>query len=273
MGAQDENKAEPQNEFLSGFKIKPRTPSTEREEKSFVNNEKGNSTNPVSQRMKTGLQHSSGTNLSQFKEQVSINNHDDNILTETNKVGFVKKIKERIFSEESDSGGAKQKVMVVLIPVLFVVMVFMYRQVLTQSPQNSQGALEDDSAMPPVKKVSGNDIDWKIPEVIQVKTAEPKNQNNKNVIRNNIVPEEISEDDANDSGLMNVKSILYSDDKPSVVINNKIVYINQEINGVIVREIHKDYIIFEKDGATWKQKVSNESFQEEKSEINMEDIN
>ena len=41
----------------------------------------------------------------------------------------------------------------------------------------------------------------------------------------------------------------------------------------MLREIHKEYIIFEKDGVTWTQKVFNESFDEIKSEVNMEKIN
>ena len=182
-------------------------------------------------------------------------------------------MKDRIFKEDSDAGDTKQKVMVVLIPVLFMIMVFMYRQVLTNSPQNSEGASHEDKIVVSDKKDIDNEIEWQIPEVIQIESTNPEVNNN--VSRNNTLEQQegMAGGEDSDSDLINVKSILYSDDKPSVVIGNKIIYISQEINGAILREIHKDYIIFEKDGVTWTQKVFNESFDEIKSEINMEEIN
>jgi len=48
---------------------------------------------------------------------------------------------------------------------------------------------------------------------------------------------------------------VYSEDKPSVVIGNRIVHVGDKINGVTIARINKDSVEFEKDGETWVQRV------------------
>ena len=51
-----------------------------------------------------------------------------------------------------------------------------------------------------------------------------------------------------------LKGILYSEDKPSSIIDGKIVKEGDIINGVKVVKINKDMVEFEKDGQTWTQR-------------------
>ena len=61
---------------------------------------------------------------------------------------------------------------------------------------------------------------------------------------------------------MYVTSILYSTDKPSVVIGERIVYLNQEVNGAVIVEINTDNVVFEKEGRRWTQKLAEEMIQD-----------
>ena len=52
-----------------------------------------------------------------------------------------------------------------------------------------------------------------------------------------------------------VAGILYSADKPSTIIDRKIVHEGDTIHGVTVVKIYKDKVEFEKNGKKWEQKV------------------
>jgi hypothetical protein len=256
MGTHDEtNKAEPQNEFLSGFKIK----STQ--EQSFVNNNTKNNGDPGSQKVKNGLQNTSGTNSYQLIQQSG-----NDYIEKKTAGGFIRKYKSKLFQRESGKGGARQKIMVVMIPILFLVMVFMFRQVLSKSPQKSKATPVKEKKVAALKKSSkdGN-IEWKIPDPLPVKAGKPATANTQNP---NIKGGQGMAAGNEEIDVLDVKSILLSDDKPSVVIGKKLVYLNQAINGITVCEIHKDYIVFEKDGIKWKQKINEDDFQK-KQDVNI----
>ncbi|MBN1391631.1 MAG: hypothetical protein JW947_02385 [Sedimentisphaerales bacterium] len=52
-----------------------------------------------------------------------------------------------------------------------------------------------------------------------------------------------------------VTGILYSADKPSALVNSKILHEGYTINGVKVVKIYRDKVVFEKGGKGWDQKV------------------
>jgi hypothetical protein len=52
-----------------------------------------------------------------------------------------------------------------------------------------------------------------------------------------------------------VKGIVYSEDKPSAVIDSQIVHQGEKIGGVTVVKINKNNVEFEVDGKTWTQEV------------------
>jgi hypothetical protein len=265
MGAHDEtNRAEPQNEFLSGFKIK----STQ--EQSFDNNNTKNNGDSGSQKVKNGLQNTSGTNpyqlIQQSGKKTNLEQSGNDYFEKKTAGGFIQKFKGKIFHGKSNNGGAKQKIMVVMIPILFLVMVFMFRQVLSKSPQKSKAAPVKEKKVTALNKSSKDgDIEWKIPDPLPVKIG---NSTAANTLNPNIKDNQGKISGNEEIGVMDVKSILYSDDKPSVVIGNKLVYLNQAINGITVCEIHKDYIVFEKDGIKWNQKIAEDDFQK-KQDVNI----
>ena len=65
---------------------------------------------------------------------------------------------------------------------------------------------------------------------------------NKNVIIMNQVP---------------LKGILYSDDNPSAVIDNEVLYEGDSFKGIKIVKIHKNKVEFERGNKKWSQEVGN----------------
>ncbi len=258
MGTQDENNmAEPQNEFLSGFKLKNRMESHKDDTQKPVLNqgEKNDRSIPYKK------------NASESNSDIEINQMglvDNDSVGKKAGSGLLKKYKSKLSKGKSNQADAKQKVMVALIPILFIVMIFMFRHVLSKPQQDAQGSVPGNETASAVKKSTDNNIEWNIPEPLSIKknTGAGAEQNTANGTG--------QENTANDSenGVIYIHSILYSSDRPSVVIGNKIVYLNQEINGAVVVEIHKDYVVFEKDSKRWTQKIA-EQIQQNSIEENI----
>ncbi len=169
----------------------------------------------------------------------------------SNRSGFIQQIKAKLFSQGSGEGGAKQKAMIVLVPILAIVFIFVLRQLFTKAPTKTNATINDDMPVVISANNSNDDIDWQIPEPLPVTMRDPAKTGNQANFNN--TTQNSGEAQLDD---MTVRGILYSHDKPSVVIGRKIVHLNEKINGVTVVEINKDYVVFEKDGKKWARKVA-----------------
>ncbi len=170
--------------------------------------------------------------------------------------GLWQQIKGKLFREEPGVNNTKQKIMIILIPVLFIIMIFMFRQVLSKAPRETKGSTNDDS---PVAKTVGSDseIDWRIPEPIPMKMRDPIKPGVVTVIPNT------EQTDSNNTGMLSVRGILYSQDKPSAVIGDKIVHLNDKIDNATIVQIDRDFVVFEKDGKRWMKKVAELQMEQE----------
>ena len=164
--------------------------------------------------------------------------------------GLWQKIKSKLLPEQAGNS-ARQKIMIILVPILVIVLVFLFRQVLSKAPQQSRAATEDSLPLTALNKTSGDEIHWDIPEPMPV------------TIRDPIKP--VSQaasgvaiqgwNDSNNTDVMVVRGILCSDDKPSAVVGDRLVHLNDEIEGAKIVWIGKDSVTFEKDGEKWTKKV------------------
>ncbi len=163
--------------------------------------------------------------------------------------GLWQQIKDKLFTPKPGSSPTKQKAMVIMVPVLAIIMIFVFRQVLSKAPHQTEGAGTDDA--PVVANAdSGHEIDWKIPEPIAVINRDPiklPDESNTQNTEQNETTSEIT------TGTIIVRAVVYSHDKPSAVIGSKIVYVGDKINGVTIVKINRDSIEFEKDGDRWEQ--------------------
>ena len=240
MDMHDEmNKARPQEEVSSGFRNGPTT--------------QGNGVSSVEST--SGFwdrKESNPYRLGQTSEKKSQNQQLKMESFEgSNRSGFIQQIKAKLLSQGAGEGSAKQKAMIVLVPVLAIVFIFVLRQLFSKAPTKTNATTNDDMSIVISAKNSNDDIDWKIPEPLPVVMRDPAKTGNQANINN--TTQNSGETQWDD---MMVKGILYSDDKPSVVIGRKIVHLNEKINGITVVEINKDYVVFEKDGKRWARKVA-----------------
>jgi hypothetical protein len=166
--------------------------------------------------------------------------------------GLWQQIKDKLFTPKPGSSPTKQKAVVIMVPVLAIIMIFAFRQVLSKAPRETKGAGTDDAPVVVANADSGHEIDWKIPEPIAVIMKDPIK-----------LPDESNTQNGNPNettgkvttGTIIVRDIVYSHDKSSAVIDSKIRYEGDKINGVTILKINRDSIEFEKDGDRWEQNV------------------
>ncbi|HUT45073.1 MAG TPA: hypothetical protein VMX36_02260 [Sedimentisphaerales bacterium] len=170
--------------------------------------------------------------------------------------GLWQQIKDKIFTPKPGVSPTKQKAMVIMVPVLAIIMIFTFRQVLSKAPRQTKGAGTDDTTVVVANANSGHEIDWKIPELISVMTRDPiklpEQTDTQNAEQNT---EENGTANKPNQGVIIVRDIVYSHDRPSAVIGTKIVYVGDKVNDATIVKINRDSIEFEKDQKTWVQKV------------------
>jgi hypothetical protein len=167
--------------------------------------------------------------------------------------GIWQNIKSKLISQKAGEPGAtRQKIMIVLIPILAIIMIFLFRQVLSKSPRQVKAETNEQTPAANAKKTSGEEIIWQIPDPIKISLKEQA----KSASEDNSIIVIQNQNDANNGETMIVKAILFSNDKPSVVIGNRIVHLNDEIDGMKITEINKEYVVFEKDGIKQTKKVA-----------------
>ncbi len=191
--------------------------------------------------------------LSQPKEplkQAAPQNEGGPLLEATSQ-GLWQQIKDKLFTPKPGVSPTKQKAVVIMVPVLAIIMIFAFRQVLSKAPRQTEGAGIDDA--PVVANAdSGHEIDWKIPEPIAVIMRDPIKLPDESNTQNG---EQNETTGKVTTGTIIVRDIVYSHDKPSAVIGSKIVYVGDKINDVTIIKIDRDSIEFEKDGDRWEQNV------------------
>jgi len=147
-------------------------------------------------------------------------------------------ITKRLFATEPGVSSTKQKTMVILVPVLFIVLIFMFTRVLS-TPSHQ---IPTPKSSVPANAVAASDkVDWRI--------SEPYPTNLRNPMRFGSATAQA------EAGGLIVKGIVYSKDNPSAVIGSRIVYEGDEVLGVTVVKINENSVDFESNDKRWTQKV------------------
>jgi hypothetical protein len=162
------------------------------------------------------------------------------------------RIKDRLFAPKPGISPARQKVMVISIPILVIVSIFAFRQVLNQSPRKAKGVPAEDVALV-VEADSGHEIDWQIPEPLPATMRDPTvlppvQDNTQTEEQKQPVPMPKRK-------RVDLGSIVYSHDRPSAIVNGRIVHVGEQVSGVTILKIDRDSVEFEKDGERWIQKM------------------
>jgi len=157
-------------------------------------------------------------------------------------------ITNKLFAPKPGASATKQKAMVVMMPLLFIVLTFMLFRggVFGTSVHNTEASAEDTA--PGVATADFNTkIDWEIPAPYPTTLRDPMR----------LVPAAIAQTETETRTFVKliVKGILYTEDSRSAVIGNQIVHEGEEIRGVTVVKISKDSVELEMNGKRWTQRV------------------
>ncbi len=151
----------------------------------------------------------------------------------------LEQIKNKLFATKSEGINTRQKMMVVLAPILFVVLIFMFIRTFSTPSRKITGSEEPG----PLKTVASTDtkVDWQVPKPYPTTLRDPMQFG--------------STSGQTGAGGLIVKGIVYSKDNPSAVIGSQIVHQGDKILDVTVVEINENSVEFEAGNKKWIQNV------------------
>jgi hypothetical protein len=158
-----------------------------------------------------------------------------------------KQVKNKLFTPKAGIDAKRRKAMVILVPILFVIFIFVIVRVLNQPSSEAANTLDSGAA-----NVGGSaaavasevKVNWQMPEPYPTTLRDPMQAS-------------LSAGAAGGrggSGNLVVKGIVYSD-RPSAIVDNQIVHEGDKILGVTAVKINKNNVEFEMNSKKWTQEV------------------
>ena len=151
------------------------------------------------------------------------------------------RISGKLFAAKPGVDANRQKVMIILIPVLFIVFIIVLTRILS-GPVPKAAVAQNVSAAKAATAFTDK-VDWQIPAPYLATMRDPMQKG-----------AGLSVTGAQD-GELAVRGILYSQDKPSAVIGSQIIHEGEKVSGATVLKINKDSVEFELDGKKWTQQI------------------
>jgi hypothetical protein len=152
-------------------------------------------------------------------------------------------IQNKFLAPKAGVSSTKQKVMVILVPVLFIVLIFVFIQVFSGPSRKIKGRGKKDTVKA-AAAVSDSKVDWKVPEPYPTTLRDPMQ-----------FGPVTSPDGQGDAAGIVVKGIVYSKDNPCAIIADQILHQGDKILGVVITKINENSVEFEVNGKKWTQKV------------------
>jgi hypothetical protein len=153
----------------------------------------------------------------------------------------LEQIKNKLFAAKPAVITTKQKIVVILAPVLFVVLIFVFIRTFSSPSRKITGP----GTSRPVKAVAAgpnSKVDWQIPSPYPTALRDPMQFSS-------------STSQTGTTGGLIVKGIVYSEDNPSAVIGGQIVHQGDKILDVTITKINENSVEFEENGKKWMQNV------------------
>jgi hypothetical protein len=151
----------------------------------------------------------------------------------------LEQIKNKLFAPRAGVSATRQKVMMMLAPALFIILISMFiRAFSTPSKKIDRLGISGPAR---VAASSDSKADWRAPEPYPTALRDPMRFG--------------SVTTRTEVGGLIVKGIVYSKDKPSAVIGNQIVHEGDKVLDVTVIKINENSVEFEANGKRWTQKV------------------
>ena len=169
------------------------------------------------------------------------------------KPGLWQRIKDRLLIPKPGVSGTRQKVMLVLVPVLIVVLIFVIGPLLV-TPKKTAKPVQ---AKPPTTTTiaaADTEIKWETPPPYLETLRDPMQPVESATVPVKTEPETKEVEPVKPQNPV-IKGILYSADKPAAIIGTQIVHAGDKISGATVIKINKGSVEFEVDGKKWEQNV------------------
>jgi type II secretory pathway component PulC len=154
----------------------------------------------------------------------------------------LEQIKSKLLATKPGVSATKQKVAVIAVPVLFIVLIFVFVRAFSSPSRKITGA----GTPRLVKAVATADtkVEWKVPEPYPTTLRDPMQ----------FGPATTQTGQAGGTGLV-VKGIVYSKNNPCAIIGDQMVHEGDEVLGVVIVKINEDSVEFGVNGKRWTQRV------------------
>lgn len=154
------------------------------------------------------------------------------------------KITAKLVPASINAGNTKQKITLVLVPILFIVLIVVFIKVIAPPVRGTQPTNLQNP--PTIAVANETKINWEIPEPYPTTLRDPM----KKVKQTATVTTTTTT-----TGEFIVKGTIWGDESPLAIINGQILGVGGKIDGATIVQINKDSVVFEKDGKTWTQTV------------------
>jgi hypothetical protein len=153
---------------------------------------------------------------------------------------IVNKIKAKLFNSSKGPVGGRQKLMIVLSPVLVIVLLLVVVNALKKSPASSGKSAKKAAA---ASAAFDGKISWELPQPIPAS------------LRNPMILGALPTTGKETTQGPVVKGIVYSEDNPCAVVGERIVSVGDTVAGATVVKINPDSVDFAMGDKKWNQKV------------------
>ena len=153
----------------------------------------------------------------------------------------IEKVKAKLLNSKHGGASGRQKIMLLFSPVLAIVFLLVVVNAVKNPPKTSVNPSNKTTAA--VATSFNSKINWEIPQPI------PAN------LRNPMVFGAVSATESGTAGGPAVRGIIYSEDKPSAIIGDRIVSAGDTVAGATIVKINPNSVDFAIGDKKWTQKV------------------
>jgi hypothetical protein len=156
---------------------------------------------------------------------------------------IIDKLKAKLLTSKHGAPSGRQKIMLLLSPVLAIALLLAVANAVKKPPQTAANSSKKATA---AATAFNGKVNWELPPVI------PNN------LRDPMLFGSVSSGAGKDAAVGPVvKGIVYSEDNPSAVVGDRIVSAGDTVAGAKVEKINRDSVEFSVGDKKWSQKVEN----------------
>ncbi|GEM_PF-738913 len=152
---------------------------------------------------------------------------------------LIEKIKAKLFTTKNGPTTGRQRMMILISPVLVIILLLVVVNAVKKSPKKTAKP----SQKPVTAALSDNKIIWQIPQPIPARLRDP------------MVFGAVSTPGKQSTEGPVVKGIVFSEDSPSAVVGERIVTAGDTVAGAKIEKINRDSVEFSMGDKKWTQKV------------------